>query len=98
MREISPNILYSRADLIELFGAFGLDGDTVLGRIKARKVFRTCWLGSDLLDALRTAPALNEPVGERAESPRRRGRRRKAGKVQEVNALDALIQETKKRA
>jgi hypothetical protein len=60
MKRIDPDTLYSREDLKELFADFGLNADTVTGRIRPRKIFRGFFLGSDLLEALRNAPALND--------------------------------------
>ena len=73
--------LYSRQDLAGLLAESGVDVDHFIGRIKCRKVFRMLWLGADILEAIKTAPALSERE-DRADPPpgipgRRRGRPRK---------------------
>jgi hypothetical protein len=74
MIEIQPNALYSRSDLAAMLEGSGVDVDTFIARIKARKVFRMLWLGEDLLAAIRSAPALSDR-SDSAElpEPRRRG-------------------------
>jgi hypothetical protein len=57
---INPDSLYTRTDLQNLFSPLGVNADTVVARIRPRKVFRQFFLGSDLLAALREAPALGE--------------------------------------
>jgi len=88
--EIIAHRLYSRKELLEFFSRLGVDADELLGRIRPRKVSRMFVLGCDLLDALRTAPALRRrgetmtAQASRAESTgpgRRRGR--KAGEAAE---------------
>ena len=61
MIRIERDGLYSRTDLAELLKPFGLDVDTWTARLKPRKVFKSLWLGEDLLDALKAAPALGDP-------------------------------------
>jgi hypothetical protein len=78
MISIDPNSLYTRADLLALLEGSGLDVDTFIARIRARKVFRLLWLGSDILDALRKAPALADR-SDAAEIPKARRRGRGAG-------------------
>jgi hypothetical protein len=87
--EISPNGLYSRQDLAELLRPFGLDADHFIGRLRPRKVFRSCWLGSDLLAALRDAPALDD---RRRAVPEPRGRGGRRGRAGATPALDGLIE------
>jgi hypothetical protein len=73
MIEILPNALYTRADLAQILDGSGVDVDTFLGRIKSRKVFKSLWLGSDLLEAVRAAPALADR-SDSANVPIRRKR------------------------
>lgn len=91
MIPLNPDALYSRDDLRELFKTFKLDSDAVIARIKPKKVFRCVWLGSDLLDALRSAPALGEIVQPK---PRKPGRPMKTRKPQ-TDSLDAYLQENR---
>ena len=65
---IDPDTIYSRTDLAAVAAEFGLRVDTFLDRLKPRKVFKSAWLGSDILEAWRRAPALGDarelPVGQ----------------------------------
>jgi hypothetical protein len=80
---IDRDTLYARQDLAELLKDSGVDVDTFIGRMKCRKVFRLLWLGADILEAIRTAPALAERDHEDRDplaaipGGRRRGRARK---------------------
>ena len=58
MFEIHKDAFYSRSDLQELLKPMGVDADLFIGRLRAKKVFRAVWKGSDLLTAWETAPAL----------------------------------------
>lgn len=60
MLRIDPLTLYTRSDLSAMLEGSGVDVDTFIARIKARKVFKMLWLGEDLLAAIRLAPALAE--------------------------------------
>ena len=75
MIEIKEHVLYTRRALADLLGD-ALDVDLFLGRIKARKVFKGLWLGEDLLNALRAAPALGDerPAPRMPKARRRKGR------------------------
>ena len=72
MIRFEENIFYTRADLAKLFAGSGLDPDTFIARLKPRKVFRAGWLGSDLLEAFRKAPAIDQRE-EKAQCPRNSG-------------------------
>jgi hypothetical protein len=78
MIRIDASTLYTRTDLAELLKDSGVDVDHFIGRIKCRKVFRMLWLGADILEAIKTAPALAEredPADPLPAIPaRRRGR------------------------
>lgn len=58
MVRIDPDTLYSRGDLAEVLAPLGIDPDFFVARIKPRKVFRSAFLGSDLLEAIRRADPL----------------------------------------
>jgi len=77
--------LYSRQDLAGLLAESGVDVDHFIGRIKCRKVFRMLWLGADILEAIKTAPALGESEDRADPLPgipgRKRGRPRKQGAI-----------------
>jgi hypothetical protein len=81
MIRIDASTLYTRHDLAALLKDSGVDVDHFIGRIKCRKVFRMLWLGADILEAIRTAPALGESEGAADPAPsfpvRKRGRPRK---------------------
>lgn len=79
MIEIKHNALYTRADLAEMLEGYGVDVDTFIGRIRPRKVFKCLFFGEDILQALRSAPALDErkrkalpAAGNRGGGKRRR--------------------------
>ena len=81
MFRIDENALYSRKDLAEALEPLGVNADTFIARLQTRKVFLKVWLGSDLLEALRAAPALGETpelppakVGPARSGGRRQGR------------------------
>jgi len=81
MIRIDRDTLYGRQDLVELLKESGVDVDHFISRLKCRKVFRMLWLGADILETLRTSPALAERDNEDAALPltipgRRRGRSR----------------------
>ncbi|MBI3736139.1 hypothetical protein HY256_06465 [Candidatus Sumerlaeota bacterium] len=73
--KIDAATLYSRSAL-----ASALDGlcdvDFFIARLKPKKIFRSCWLGQHLLDALLTAPALNGQSAELPPQARKGGGRR----------------------
>ena len=78
---IDPDTCYTRAALKEsVTGPLGVDVDRFLARIKPRKVFRTCWLGSDILEAWRAAEALGT-LKDRDSA--KSGRKRRARKAKE---------------
>lgn len=60
MIELQPNVFYTRQDLAELLRPAGIDVDHFIARLKARKVFRSVWLGSDLIEAYRKVTPLEE--------------------------------------
>ena len=70
MIRIGQDTLYSRKDLEDMLQGARLDHDTFIGRLKPRKVFRAFYLGSDILEALRAAPALREDEPLPAEAPK----------------------------
>jgi len=56
---IDPCGVYTRSALKEsVCDPIGVDVDLFVARLKPRKVFRAAWLGADLLEAWRSAPAL----------------------------------------
>ena len=59
MVEIKPNALYSRNDLGELLQPLGLSVEQFLERVKPPKLFKSVFLGADILEALKTAERLN---------------------------------------
>ena len=70
---IDPDTVYTKRDLAEALNSVGIDVDLFLGRVKPKKVFRSCWLGSDILEALRRAPKLSERKA--LSAPRNKGNR-----------------------
>lgn len=58
MFKIDRDTLYTREDLAKGLEPLGVHVDTFTARLRARKVFRQCWLGADLIEALQAAPAL----------------------------------------
>jgi hypothetical protein len=95
MIRIDGSTLYTRQDLAELLKDSGVDVDHFIGRIKCRKVFRMLWLGADILEAIRTAPALAEREDRADPLPaipgRKRGRPRKQDKVGASDGKTRLI-------
>ena len=94
MFAIDPNSFYSRADLAGLLGAEGVDVDTFTARLRARKVFRQMWKGSDLLAAWETAPGLTDHgSGDGVDMPaaRNRGNRRRRPGARVDNAPGAEL-------
>ena len=93
MFKIDDNTLYSRGDLAEALEPLGVDVDTFTARLRARKVFRACWLGSDLIEALRAAPALGEAGGlpPAKAHPARSGGVRHVGGGLDGSKFDRLI-------
>lgn len=89
MFKIDRDALYSRADLAAALEPLGVDVDHFTARVKARKVFRQCWLGADLIEALRTAPALGEVSGPVEVTAKETGKRRGAGRL-DTSRLDRL--------
>lgn len=77
MIRIDPHSLYSRSDLEEMLRPLGIDPDGFIGRLKPRKRFRLAWWGEDLIEAIRRAPELSEPVP--IPTPKNRGGRRRTG-------------------
>jgi len=68
---IDPCGCYTRPMIEEtICRPLGIDVDGFLSRLKPRKVFRCAWLGADLLEAWRSAPALSE----KQEKPRGKNR------------------------
>ena len=65
MFKIDPDTLYTRSDLAAMLEGSQVDVDFFTRRLQARKVFRFLWLGSDILEALRTA----SPLAEKEEAP-----------------------------
>ena len=93
MFEIKQNTFYSRDDLSKILSDVRLDVDTFIARLKPRKVFRAGWLGSDLLDAFRKAPAIDERR-DKLERPRPRNsgnRERRRSKATATGPLDRLM-------
>ena len=94
MFAIDPNSFYSRADLAGLLGAEGVDVDTWTARLRARKVFRQLWKGSDLLAAWETAPGLTDHgSGDGVDMPaaRNRGNRRRRPGARKGNVPGAKL-------
>ena len=93
MFAIDPNSFYSRADLAGLLGAEGVDVDTWTARLRARKVFRQLWKGSDLLAAWETAPGLTDREADGPDMPaaRNRGNRRRRPGARVDNAPGAEL-------
>ena len=82
MFEIHKDAFYSRSDLQELLKPMGLDVDLFIGRLKARKVFRAVWKGSDILTAWEQAPALADHEADGPDMPKAKNkgnRRRRPG-------------------
>jgi hypothetical protein len=87
MIRIDASTLYTRADLAGLLKDRGVDVDHFTGRIKRRKVFRMLWLGADILEAIRTAPALAERENRTADPlPAIPGRKRDRPRKQNAAA------------
>lgn len=103
MIELNPNTLYTRSDLAQMLEPAGVDVDTFLNRLGARKVFKQLWYGLDLLKAIETAPELQERAGGKAgrfrasvESvPIKRSKRSAHSKG---NPLDELMRQTKQQS
>jgi len=100
---IDPNSFYTRKDLAELLAPAGVDVDSFTARLKARKVFRAFWKGSDLLKAYDAAPELAERAGEAAmlPEPANPGNRKRRGRVRAdtngMRYLDALRDELRRK-
>lgn len=88
MVRIDPDTLYSRGDLAEVLAPLGINPDSFVARIKPRKVFRSAFLGSDLLEAIRRA----DPLGADHPIPpaRSRGGRRPEKKAVGSFTLEEL--------
>ena len=72
---IEPESAYTREALRRLVcEPLGMDVDRFLFRLRPRKVFRKAWLGHDLLEAWKAAPALGEETED--VRPKTRGGRR----------------------
>lgn len=80
MQIIIQDAIYSRADLIKMLEPLGLDADTFIARLQPRKVFKSVWLGSDLLAAFRNAPALSKG----SERPPVHSRRRRKYNIKDA--------------
>ena len=93
MFEIHKDAFYSRSDLQELLKPMGLDVDLFIGRLKARKVFRAVWKGSDILTAWGTAPALADHEADGPDMPaaRNRGNRRRRPGARKGNVPGAKL-------
>ena len=89
MIRFEPNCVYSKRDLEYLFRPEGLNVDYVLARLGARKAFQSHWLGSDLIEAWRTCPALRE--SRETEAPRTA--HRSAGKRKSGTAFEKIRME-----
>ena len=68
---IDPDTIYTRDDLAEAVSPFGINVATFLSRLRPKKVFKSGWLGSDILEAYRNAP----PLGAPCELPHTQGSR-----------------------
>ena len=80
MIEIKVNYLYTRGDLAAMLEPAGVDVDHFIGRLRPVKRFKQLYWGMDLLDALKSCPALAErsdapmpPAANRGNRKRRRG-------------------------
>ena len=93
MIRIDPSTLYTRQDLAYLLDGSGVDVDFFIRRIQARKVFRFLWLGSDILEGLRTAPALQENKKLEMPAAQNQGnrKRRYQDKEQSLDPLQQII-------
>lgn len=76
---IERDVLYTRSDLATILEPAGINVDTFLSRLGPRKVFRMVWLGEDLLEAYREAPALRDE--KPMPPPKNRGNRKGTGKI-----------------
>ena len=91
---IDPDTIYSREALAEGLAPLGIDVDHFIRRTRPRRVFRMGWLGSDILTAIREAPALH--AAAEIPEPKNRGGRRKGkrGPAQRIRLVDVLGPET----
>ena len=97
MIRIERDALYSRADLVELLKPLGIDADGFVSRVKPIKRLRQAWLGMDLLDAIRQAPALKEKADDRqpVDRPQAANGRPRRGRKPRFERLDGYITELK---
>ena len=87
MFKIEPDTFYSRADLAAMLENTGLDTDTFIARLKARKVFRVLWRGADILRAYEEATELNDRApAPKSVKPKNKGNRQPRRKSETANS------------